>query len=72
MGGGGRHLAKKALETLGAEENFSLGHTGTRVGGDHYLVTPPPPLGETGVKLGGGLQQGQGVHLYSGIHNRLF
>ena len=28
-----------------AEENFSLGDTGTGVGGDRHLVTPPPPKG---------------------------
>ena len=41
--GGDRHLAQKAQETLGAEENFCLGYTGTGIGGGRHLVTAPPP-----------------------------
>ena len=63
--GGDRHLAQKAQETLGskgAEENFSLGYTGTGVGGNRHLVTvPPPPRGGTGLTLrGGGITRGAG------------
>ena len=56
---GDRHLAQKAQETLGAEENISPGYTGTGVGGgDRHLVTPPPPRGGTGLTLGGGDYKG--------------
>ena len=65
--GGDRHVAQKASETRGAEgaeENFSLVHTGTVVEGDRHLVTPPPQPRMGGADLtleGGGGLQGGGV-----------
>ena len=49
--GGGVTWPKKHRKHVGAEdagEHFSLGCTGTGVGGDRHLVTvppPPPPMG---------------------------
>ena len=64
--GGDHHLAQKAQEipgAEGAEENFSLGYTGTGVGGDRHLVTapPPPPWGDQPDIRGGGDSKGAGI-----------
>ena len=67
--GGDHHLAQKARETLGtkgAEENCSLGYTGTGGwGGGRHLVTPPPPRGGSRRDIRGGDYKGGGGYMCS-------
>ena len=66
--GGHRHLAQQAWETLrteGAEENLSLGYTGTGVGGGRHLETPPPQWGGASLTIGGGITRGGGGYKWN-------
>ena len=74
--GGGPSLGPKSKETLGAKgtkENFFLGSTGTRVGGNRHLVTPAPPCAMGGAGLssrGGGDYKGHiFLHFFAHLHH---